>query len=100
MDEEISFAEAGPSNIVLSSLRIVEPAQGSRTTEVEMRLYETTGQPTDAFVRLRQPVDSVVETNFLGEPARELGKIELRDGCIRLRIPPWKIANLRIRLKE
>jgi alpha-mannosidase len=68
--------------------------------EVELRLYEATGQRTEARIRLRQPVASLRETNFLGQPAQELGKIEIRDGEIHLTIPPWKIANLRVRLKE
>jgi alpha-mannosidase len=92
-DDSVSFAEVEPNNIVLSSLRLVD-------REVELRLYEATGQRTEARIRLRQPVASLRETNFLGQPAQELGKIEIRDGEIHLTIPPWKIANLRVRLKE
>jgi alpha-mannosidase len=93
LDDSVSFAEVGPKNIVLSSCR---PVNG----EVELRLYEATGQRTEACIRLRQAVASVRETNFLGQPTQELGKIEVRDGEIHLTIPPWKIANLRVRLKE
>lgn len=93
LDDGVSFAEVVPSNIVLSSLRPVD-------REVELRLYEATGQRTDTHIRLRQPVLSVQETDFLGKPMRELGQIEVRDDGIHLTIPPWKIANLRVRLKE
>lgn len=99
LGEEVSFAEASPANVVLSALRIVEPTEDN-AAEVEIRLYEAAGQPADALVRLLQPVDSVVETDFLGEPTHQLGAIELRRDGIRLTIPPWKIANLRIRLKS
>ncbi|MBI5817851.1 MAG: hypothetical protein HZA88_02600 [Verrucomicrobia bacterium] len=100
LNDGVSFAEVGPSNIVLSSLRPVEPAEGSKVSEVELRLYEAIGQRTEASIRLRQPVASVRETSFLGQPTRELGQIEIRDGDIHLTIPPWKIANLRVTLKE
>ncbi len=100
LGDGVSFAEVGPSNIVLSSLQLVEPANDKTIREVELRLYEATGQRTEASIHLRQPVASVLETDFLGKPTRELGQIEIRDGGIRLTIPPWKIANLRVRLKE
>lgn len=100
LNDEISFAEVEPANVVLSALRIIDPPQDNTLAELEIRLYEATGQQADALIRLNQPVDSVAEANFLGEPTHELGKIELRDGVIRLTLPPWKIANLRIRLKK
>lgn len=93
LEDSVSFAEVGPNNIILSSLRPVD-------REVEFRLYEATGQRTETSIRLRQPVMSVRETNFLGKPTHELGQIKVRDGEIHLTIPPWKIANLRVRLKE
>jgi len=93
LDDGVSFAEVGPGNVVLSALRLVD-------REMELRLYEATGQRTEARIRLRQPVASARETNFLGQPTHELGKIEVRDGGIHFILPPWKIANLRVRLKE
>ncbi|MFA6562680.1 MAG: glycoside hydrolase family 38 C-terminal domain-containing protein [Verrucomicrobiia bacterium] len=93
LDDGVSFAEVGPANVVLSSLRLVGQ-------EVELRLYEATGQQTEASVRLRQPVESVQETDFLGKPTHDIGKIEIRDGVIRFKLPPWKIANLRVQLKK
>jgi len=93
LDDGVSFAEVGPSNVVLSSLRPVDQ-------EVELRVYEATGQRTEANIRLRQPVASVRETDFLGQPIRELGRVEIRDSGIHFTIPPWKIVNLRVRLKE
>ncbi|MCX6910270.1 MAG: hypothetical protein NTY01_19805 [Verrucomicrobia bacterium] len=93
LDDSVSFAEVGPPNVVLSSLRLVN-------REVELRLYEATGQQVEACVRLSQPVESVQETDFLGKATHELGKIEVRDGAMRFKLPPWKIANLRVRLKK
>ena len=66
----------------------------------EFRLYETAGRQANAVIRLSRPVKSVRETDFLGKPLHELGKIEVRDDGIHLQIPPWKIVNLRVRLKE
>ena len=72
-------------------------AQGAGR-QIELRLYETLGRPTDAVVHLAQPVRKVVETDLLGRPVHELEKLEARAGEIRLRVGPWKIVTLRIDL--
>ena len=97
--DRASFAEVEPANVVLSALRLVQ-SQGEKTPMEEFRLYETAGRQANAVIRLSRPVKSVRETDFLGKPLHELGKIEVRDDGIHLQIPPWKIVNLRVRLKE
>ena len=97
--DQASFAEVEPASVVLSALRLVQ-SEGEKTPVEELRLYETTGRQANAVIRLGQPVESICETDFLGKPAHELGKIEVRDDGIHLQIPPWKIVNLRVRLKE
>lgn len=91
-----SFAEVSPAGVVLSALRCVEPTQEGRESVWEIRLYETLGEKADAVIRLAVPVQAVQETNVLGEPTAELGKIEASGQEIRLRIPPWKIVTLRV----
>jgi len=93
-----SFAHVSPADVVLSSLRCVGPVQERGSPVLEIRLYETLGQKTDAVIRLAAPVQSVQETNFLGEPTSELGKVEAAGREIRLEVPPWKIATLRVTL--
>jgi hypothetical protein len=38
----------------------------------------------------------VRQTNFLGEAAEGVGKIDVAGGTIRFRILPWKIVTLRL----
>lgn len=93
--DEASVVEVAPANVLLSSLRLVNSSNAGEQC-VEMRLYETAGRAADTTIRLGFPVRSVQETNSLGRPTGELGKIDLEGNLIRLRIPPWKIATLRI----
>ena len=89
-------------SLELSSLRLVEPTApdqkpaGSQKPEWEIRLYETTGTAGQVVLRLDRPVGRVRETNFLGEPTHELGKIATAGKEIRFAIRPWKIATLRV----
>lgn len=102
LNDSHSFLEVTPANVMLSSLRLVEPTAadqkraGSQKPEWEIRLYETTGTAGQVVLRLDRPVARVRETNFLGEPAHELGKIETAGKEIRFAIRPWKIATLRV----
>lgn len=91
-----SFLKVTPAHVMLSSLRLVEPAPGNPKPEWEIRLYETTGAAAQVVLRSDRPVGRVRETNFLGEPTHELGKIETVGKEIRFAIRPWKIATLRV----
>jgi len=91
-----SFAEVSPTNVVLSTLRPLDPEPQGKTPRWELRLYETAGRATDAVVRLGSPVGVVRETNLLGEPAHELGKIEVAGSQLRFRLPAWKIVTLQV----
>lgn len=95
--DQASLVEVTPSSVVLSSLRVVTPPPNLTTPEVELRLYETTGRAADVHIRLGLPIRSVQETNFLGRPTNELDEIEIRADGVHFRLPPWKIATLRIR---
>ena len=96
--DQASLVELTPANVVLSSLRLVPSSPVKSVPEVELRLYETIGSPTDVVIRLARSVQGVQETNFLGRPTSELGRIEIRSDGIHLHLPPWKIANLRLRM--
>jgi alpha-mannosidase len=86
--------EVRPANVVLSAMRLVEPADG-KTSQWELRVYETTGQATDVIVRLARPVCGIQQTNLLGEPTTEVGTIDVRGREIRLHMEPWKIVTAR-----
>lgn len=94
--EAMSLVEVRPANVVLSALRPVAPAKGASGPAWEMRLYETAGAPADVTIRLGCPVGAAEETNFLGRPTAELGKIDVADHEIRFRLGAWKIATLRV----
>jgi alpha-mannosidase len=99
--DRASFAEVTPANVVLSSLRLVKPSSGKGSPEIELRLYETAGRElTDVTIRLARPVRNIAETNFLGRPSHEFGSIALQGNAIHLRLPAWKIANLRVRAED
>ena len=89
-----SLIEVTPANVVLSAMRPVDPADG-KTPQWELRVYETTGRAADVVLRLARPVASVRETNLLGEPTAELGKIDVHGRDVAFRLKPWKIATLR-----
>jgi alpha-mannosidase len=90
--DRTSWAEVTPPGVMLSSLR---PLAGTGRP-VELRLYESQGRPTDAVVRLGQPLHKVTETDLLGRPTHTLEPLELRAGAIHLRLKPWRIVTLRV----
>ncbi len=96
LDDETSFAEITPTGVVLSALRLVELEKKGKAPQWELRLYETLGKPADVVVRLGCKVSDVQETNLLGEPTNELGKIDVAGNEIRFRIQPWRIVTLRV----
>jgi len=89
-----SFAELTPASAVLSSLRCLESDTGDAVVW-EMRLYETTGQPAETTVRLRDAVREVQVTNLLGRPDPQAVPPRIAGREVRLQIPPWKIVTLR-----
>ena len=86
-----SFLEVTPANVMLSSLRLVEPTTPGAGPEWEVRLYETAGAASQVALRLDRPVKDVRATNFLGEPAREATKIETVGN-----VEQWSANNLDI----
>lgn len=100
LDDVTSFAEVGPSNVILSALRVIGSADGNRPPEIEIRLYEGSGQESEAHFRLHQPFESVRETDFLGNATGESGTIDCAGREMRFKIAPWKIVNLRARVRE
>jgi alpha-mannosidase len=89
---QASLAEVSPAGVVLSTIRPL----GAEGRPLELRLYETLGQPTDAVIRLGAPIKSAVATDFLGRPTTGGEKPDVRGSEIRLRLGPWKIATLRV----
>ena len=93
---QASLLEVTPPNVVLSSMRLIKPGNKTGKPEFELRLFETAGQATDATVKFMGAIESVHQTNFLGEPLDSVGKIKSNGREIAFRIQPWKIVTLRI----
>ena len=91
-----SFVEVSPSNVVLSSMRLVPSDEVDRKPQFELRLYETTGQSAYVIIKLACEVSQVQQMNFLSEPMDLTGKIEISGKEIRFGIQPWKIVTLRV----
>ena len=47
-----SLVEVSPANVVLSAMRLAQPAKPGDTPPLELRLYESAGQAADVVVRL------------------------------------------------
>jgi len=91
-----SLVEVSPANVVLSTMRLLPPVKAGDPSPMELRLYETAGKATDVVIRLHRPATTVVETNFLGEPIPNAGKVEIVGNELRFHIEPWKIVTLRV----
>jgi hypothetical protein len=89
-----SLIQVSPANVVLSAMRLVDPSDG-KTPQWELRVYETVGRAANVTLRLARPAAHVRETNLLGEPTAEIGKIDVRGREVGFRLKPWKIATLR-----
>ena len=94
---QASVVEVTPANVLLSSMRLIKFGTDKEKPEYELRLYETAGQATDAMVKLGCAVDSVRQTNLLGEPLGSVGRIKTNGREIALHLEPWKIVTLRFR---
>jgi alpha-mannosidase len=94
-----SFVHVDPSSVVLT---VVKPAGDPLARQAGvgsgvgdrliMRLYESSGRPTDVAVRGRRPFTSAETTDLLEESSRPA---EVSDGVIRLSIEPFEIMTIR-----
>jgi alpha-mannosidase len=94
-----SLVEVTPANVILSAMRLVPSVKPAEKPLVELRLYESAGKPADVVIRLAHPAASAEQTNFLGEPIPNAGKVEITNNELRFHIEPWKIVTLRVKGK-
>ena len=92
------FLEVEPSSVVLTVLKPggdpqarmagmeLDPAHG-----IALRLYESSGRPTQATIRSRWPIASVARTNLLEEDAQALSG---SGTTIEVRLEPYEIVTL------
>ncbi len=91
-----SLVEVSPANVVLSAMRLAQPAKPGDAPPLELRLYESAGKAADVVVRLYRPAASAVETNLLGEPIADAKRPQVVGHEVRFHLEPWKIVTLRL----
>jgi alpha-mannosidase len=98
-----SFVQVAPSSVVLTVLKpsgnaLAHQAAGevSLGESVVMRLYESSGLPTDVTIRGHWPFADAELTDLLEESSRPA---DVRDGTIRVSLEPFQIATVRARLE-
>jgi alpha-mannosidase len=98
-----SFLRVEPSSVVLTVLKPPGNARASQASDagdlddsVVLRLYESSGVPTEVTIRAHWPFGGAELTDLLeASPS----PAEVRDGAIRLTLEPFQIATLRGRLE-
>jgi alpha-mannosidase len=98
-----SFLRVEPSSVVLTVLKPSGNAIAHQAAAevglgnaVVMRLYESSGLPTDVTIHGHWPFADAELTDLLEEPSRP---VEIRDRAIRLSLEPFQIATIRTRLE-
>jgi alpha-mannosidase len=98
-----SFVAVEPSSVVLTTLKPSGNALARQAAadvrpddSVVMRLYESSGLPSDVTIRGLWPFADAELVDLLEESS---GPAEVRDGAIRLSLQPFQIATVRARLQ-
>jgi alpha-mannosidase len=84
------FLKITPQNVVLSALK---PGPGGTAV---LRIYEATGTPTKASVRLSAQVTAAEEVNLLEDSGRELTVV---DNSLQLELRAFEIKTVKLWLK-
>ena len=94
-----SFVEVEPASAVLTVLKPagVGPSrmagmETDPTAGVALRVYESSGRPTDASIRFTWPVNSAGRTNALEET--EAQPLDTSGSSIAVRLDPYEIATV------
>jgi len=88
-----AFFTIKPSTVVLTALKKCED-DGS----LILRVYETTGKPTQAQILFPHPVVSAAETDLIEWDERRFVTEGLKEGAIQLSLKPFEIRTLKLRL--
>jgi alpha-mannosidase len=91
-----SFVSLSPSNVILSSMRLIPLEDGKEHFLYELRLYETTGEPANVTIQFAGEVSQVQQINLLGKPINSTGQIRITGNEIHFAMQPWKIVTLQV----
>jgi len=89
LPEEASFMRINPENIVLSCLKTAEDSDG-----IIIRIYDATGEGGEAEITPGFPIGEAVETDLL---ERNLTRLTLQEGLLKVKLAPWEIKTIRLR---
>ncbi|MGB9718398.1 MAG: glycoside hydrolase family 38 C-terminal domain-containing protein [Thermoproteota archaeon] len=89
LQEEASFLRIKPENIVLSCLKLAEDSD-----DIIIRIYDATGEGGEAEITPGFPVAEAVETDLL---ERDLSKINIQNGALKVKMNPWEITTIRLK---
>ncbi|MEM2050420.1 MAG: glycoside hydrolase family 38 C-terminal domain-containing protein [Thermoproteota archaeon] len=89
LPEEESFLRIKPENIVLSCLKLTEDSD-----DIIIRIYDATGEGGEAEITLGFPVIEAVESDLL---ERDLCKIDVQHGTLKVKMAPWEIKTIRLK---
>ena len=90
LPSQFSFIEIRPVNLVLAALKKAESGD-----DVILRVFETKGEATEGEIDLFREPSSVKAVNLLEE---EEGSIECSGRRISIRMKPFEIMSLKVRL--
>jgi alpha-mannosidase len=89
LPEEASFIRINPGNVVLSCLKKAEDSDG-----IIVRIYDATGEGSEAEITPGFPVREAVETDLL---ERNLSRLKLQEGSLKVKLGPWEIKTIRLK---
>jgi len=90
-----SFLRVKPDNVILTALKRAEDGD-----DVIVRVYEATGEKTEAEIEFFRDVESARVVNLLEEYVEEFDKeIEVDGNKVKFEINPFEIVTLRVKLK-
>jgi alpha-mannosidase len=88
LPSELSFLSISPDNIILSALKKAEDSD-----EVVLRLFETTGEATQAEIKFFQKIKRATFANLLEEEEQEL---TVDGNKLTLEVKPFEIVTLKL----
>ena len=90
LPQQWGFLDVTPQNVVVSALK-----PGADGTAV-LRVYEATGKPTGATIRLSAQVNAAQEVNLMEDSGPE---IAVADNTLQLELRPFEIKTIKLRLQ-
>ena len=86
-----SFASVENPNVILTAIKKAED-----TNALIFRMYESTGQATDAKLHIPSGATYAIETNLMETPIPNAEHLPVTGDAITLPIKPWEIRTIEV----